>query len=1062
MVFTPSRPLECPTQCRCSNYKTWCKYSRLYKLPSHLPNTTKLLSIEYDDIKILNSSMVTSSGLWNLTYLKLNIVQLQQIEPGSFRDVNLLQKLIITNNNISKLHADTFKYLNNLYYLNLQDNKITHLQVGVFSHLVNVRYFNLIEEDAHFPTDVSNIMINSSNCQEIKTPGVLELLNPFGIENTDLRAIQHFLCFFTQISIYNLASTHIPKDAFVGATRVTDLKLVYKQVVTLNNVFNGLEELLKLQIEFRRLRDIEIGAFDDLTLLKNLEISNSNIRQIRSGTFRGLRSLKVLKLKHIHISTLEKNMFEGLQSLERLYLDYCRIRIINNDTFVALKSLRELFILSFVLFQIDADAFNGLRQIKIINIFTLYTNGIIPLKNDTLPKLKTLDVVYLPKGKFSLEDGTFAEVWTTQIFSKDISHRFENVYYTDIEYEINLQRLTFVMMATFGDIGIRATVKSVQGHQTLKELQLFVNGKTPNLNKQVQNLINNTVNFTKLNQISHLDITNYNSVTFKENSFLGFPSIKSLTLNIATSGEIHSNAFNQLKSLTFLTINNNQHVAIAPGAFTGLCNLKKLELYISQTSDVNKRTLKIHGQNYEINVNVSRQFEAGTFLGLDNLKILRIQDYKYVFDDEGLFLMKGMFQGLYNVTEIHMGSNGIKKIPPAVFGAECVEHFKLSCKNVTESSPYCNDTHALKTLKFLDLSFNQIQHIHQHAFISCLNLKILNLEWNTMLTLDNTFFFTPALTLLKLVSCNVTNIPNNTFECSRNISELSLTIYKLLPHVTPFLPLKQLKEAYIYIYKYNLTCDFYETWLWFEDKHITPYLDNHPDPGGALYKLKCNITYHHISQQLPNNKVDNYSFYLKQYIEPIILIVITTSGIAFNGFLLFVSLWNLDMRTKHNSCIINLSITDTLSLILNLPLSYWNTLHVNWELGVVTCKMLMFLKDVTLVSNIFSIVALSVERFLVARRWKNLRKACKTDYPTWWLLVMTWVSGIILSLPAYYNASVHTRCLYCPPNNEEYIKNVWVYQFIVHYFLPAVVICALNTMTSRNLKQSIKKHAWSG
>ncbi|KAJ9585349.1 hypothetical protein L9F63_002846 [Diploptera punctata] len=73
------------------------------------------------------------------------------------------------------------------------------------------------------------------------------------------------------------------------------------------------------------------------------------------------------------------------------------------------------------------------------------------------------------------------------------------------------------------------------------------------------------------------------------------------------------------------------------------------------------------------------------------------------------------------------------------------------------------------------------------------------------------------------------------------------------------------------------------------------------------------------------------------------------------------------MRTKNNSCIIHLSITDTLSLILNLPLSYWNTLHVNWELGELTCKMFMFLKDVTLVANIFSVVALSVERFLVAR-----------------------------------------------------------------------------------------------
>ncbi|KAJ9597719.1 hypothetical protein L9F63_011429, partial [Diploptera punctata] len=72
----------------------------LYTLPSQLPGTTELLSIHYDNIKILNSSMVTASGLWNLTHLELNEVQLQQIEPGSFKDMNFLQKLIIIDNNI--------------------------------------------------------------------------------------------------------------------------------------------------------------------------------------------------------------------------------------------------------------------------------------------------------------------------------------------------------------------------------------------------------------------------------------------------------------------------------------------------------------------------------------------------------------------------------------------------------------------------------------------------------------------------------------------------------------------------------------------------------------------------------------------------------------------------------------------------------------------------------------------------------------------------------------------------------------------------------------------------
>ncbi|KAJ9573808.1 hypothetical protein L9F63_008814 [Diploptera punctata] len=1058
MMSTPSRPLECPTQCHCSNYKIWCKFSRLYKLPSQLPGTMQLVSIQYDDIKQLNTHMVTRSGLCNLTHLELNSVQLQQIEPGSFKNMNLLEKLIITNNNISHLHADTFQYLNNLYYLNLKDNGIERLDDTAFSYLANVRYLYLNHEVRVFPTDISNGTKSNSKCGAMKTRGVLESFNNYWLQHTiDFRAFKHLLCSFTKMSI-QLVSSHsivISKDAFLGASRVTDLKLKFPQLGKLTNIFNGLEKLLKLQITSRRLKYIEIGTFEYLTVLKYLDLSYNMLSEIKYGMFRGLRSLKVLKLNHTHISSIGKDVFEGLQSLERLSLDSCPITTINNDTFIGLKNLRELFISSDNIKQIDSDAFNGLSKIKIIHLF-IHKNLIL-LKNNSLSKLKTLEVFHLSGD----EAGTFTNVLPIQIFSKNISHRLENIHYGNIKYEITLQRVNFVMVATFGDVRIRATIKSVQSHQTLLELQLFVSGKIQNLDKKVQELIENTVNFTELNQISHLVINDYNSVIFNENSSFGFPNIKSLSITNIAMLEINENSLTQLKSLTYINIKENQHIALVPGAFTGLCNVKKLELFKNSNILIKNRSTTIgrHNMTY-INVDESEstQFEAGMFMGLDNLEILVVHGNVYPFNpNTHLYVTRGTFQGLRNIIEIHMIYNGITEITPGVFGAECEEYFKLSCKNISEPSPYCNDTHALKTLQHLDLSYNRIEHIHQHAFISCLNLKILNLEWNIMLTLDNTsFLFTPALTTLIMKDCNVTKIPNNTFECTPNVSELSLTIYESTPHATSFLPLKQLKLAEIGIYVENLTCDFYETWLWFQDKHVIPYLHSQSDSGIALYNLKCNGTYHNTKQP-PNTKVNiNDSLYLKQYVEPIILVVITTSGIVFNGFLLFVSLWNADMRTKHNICIIHLSITDTLSLILNLPLSYWNTLHVNWELGVVTCKIFMFLKDVTLVANIFSVVALSVERFLIARKWKNLRKACKTDYPIWWLVVMTWISGIILSLPTYYNASVHTRCLYCPPGYDEYIKKVWIYQFIVHFFLPAVVICALNTMTSRNLKQSIK------
>ncbi|KAJ9585348.1 hypothetical protein L9F63_002845 [Diploptera punctata] len=698
LAFSPTGALECPTKCRCSNYKTWCRYSRLQTLPLHLAATTLSLSIHYDDIKKLNTSMVSRTRLNNLTHLELNSVQLQQIEPGSFKYMNLLKKLIITNNNINRLHADTFKYLHNLHYLNLKQNKITYLHDGAFLDLVNMRYLYLEENRVPpLPANVFYAMKNNSKCKAMKAPGVLDINNKFSrFPSHNFGAFQQ-LCSFTKMSISGSTSTSIAKDAFVGTTRVRDLKLSFIPLVELTNIFNGLEKLTNLQITYTNaLNNIEIGALENLTALKYLELSHNKLTSIRSGTFRCLQSLKVLKLDYTNISIIEKNAFKGLESLESLSLEYSKLTTMHDGIFESLTSLKELFIRASIIEQIDPDAFNSLSQIKIIRFFVDYNNKkIITLKNNTLSRLKTLSVVHLSVFKFSVEAGAFPEVWSIQIFSKNITHRLEDVYYPSINYEFALQRVTCVIMATFGDIHIRANVKSVQGHHTIHELYLLIKGEIPILQKQVYELLENMLNFTYLNikitglnsfetlaslsdlQISHLDISNCNSVNFKANSSFRFPNIQSLFIMDSKMLEIHTNAFTQLKSMMYIKMSHIQRVAIASGTFIGLNNLKVLEFHFND-GIVTIPTWTVSSQNKtrlpKMNKNITTTFEAGTFLGLGNLEILVLSR------NGNISLTKAMFEGLHNIIEIDLSWNGIKEIIPGVFGAECVEYFKLSCK----------------------------------------------------------------------------------------------------------------------------------------------------------------------------------------------------------------------------------------------------------------------------------------------------------------------------------------------------------------------------------------------
>ena len=123
MLISPGTG-QCPSRCHCTKYKTMCTLAGLHTLPSGLLNSTEFLKIELDDINQLNSTTITNTCLYNLTFLELVSVQLQEIQPGTFQYMNLLESLTITHNNITDLKADSFKFLNKLYFLDLSNNNI--------------------------------------------------------------------------------------------------------------------------------------------------------------------------------------------------------------------------------------------------------------------------------------------------------------------------------------------------------------------------------------------------------------------------------------------------------------------------------------------------------------------------------------------------------------------------------------------------------------------------------------------------------------------------------------------------------------------------------------------------------------------------------------------------------------------------------------------------------------------------------------------------------------------------------------------------------------------------
>ena len=78
------------------------------------------------------------SGLSGLRELSFQLLGLHHISPGSFADLQSLERLDLESNSLTALDVDTFVGLTSLQFLSIGQNKVATLDVGLFSSLKNL------------------------------------------------------------------------------------------------------------------------------------------------------------------------------------------------------------------------------------------------------------------------------------------------------------------------------------------------------------------------------------------------------------------------------------------------------------------------------------------------------------------------------------------------------------------------------------------------------------------------------------------------------------------------------------------------------------------------------------------------------------------------------------------------------------------------------------------------------------------------------------------------------------------------------------------------------------
>jgi r-opsin len=222
-----------------------------------------------------------------------------------------------------------------------------------------------------------------------------------------------------------------------------------------------------------------------------------------------------------------------------------------------------------------------------------------------------------------------------------------------------------------------------------------------------------------------------------------------------------------------------------------------------------------------------------------------------------------------------------------------------------------------------------------------------------------------------------------------------------------------------------------------------------------VQRWKCILT--NTTEDLLQLERAKISIVVDNYIRPPVFIIIFVVGLAANGVLIVIFVRYPKIRKYRNMIILNLSIADTLSLIVNLPATHLYDSMSSWTASPATAQIFMFHRFLCFGVSVFSVVVLCLQRFSTSLKLSVhsgfiLRQS--TKHNSILLIAAIWTLAIVFALPhslygsLYFKASFNT--------NVEHHSKIAGALFLIDLFslsiIPTIAMTTLYWLTARHLK----------
>lgn len=189
-------------------------------------------------------------------------------------------------------------------------------------------------------------------------------------------------------------------------------------------------------------------------------------------------------------------------------------------------------------------------------------------------------------------------------------------------------------------------------------------------------------------------------------------------------------------------------------------------------------------------------------------------------------------------------------------------------------------------------------------------------------------------------------------------------------------------------------------------------------------------------------------------------IIVFIIGLIGNSLIAYISSKNkfIPQHLQQNRMLINLCIADLMVIVVCCPTAIYTNVTKIWTFGWIVCKLSYYLQGVAVTAGIFSLTALSLDRYLMVHRISVFRKISRRHLSVI-LISILWILALFIPCPILYVRNTHElkmgrlEVAFCYErwNSESTRRSYAISTLIIVYILPCAILLICHASVSCTL-----------